>query len=110
MKNDLINDSVAEKRISILKEKNKTIGTAESCTGGYIAHLITSNAGSSIGFKGSIVSYANDVKERVLGVTDKTLRTVGAVSEETVRQMVKGAQNILEFLEEPGRSSILSFH
>jgi nicotinamide-nucleotide amidase len=75
----------------ILKEKNKTIGTAESCTGGYIAHLITSNSGSSVGFKGSIVSYANDVKERVLGVTDKTLRTVGAVSEETVRQMVKGA-------------------
>ncbi len=75
----------------ILKVKNKTIGTAESCTGGYIAHLITSNAGSSVGFKGSIVSYANDVKERVLGVTDKTLRSVGAVSEETVRQMVKGA-------------------
>jgi nicotinamide-nucleotide amidase len=75
----------------ILKEKNKTIGTAESCTGGYIAHLITSNAGSSIGFKGSIVSYANDVKERILGVTDKTLRSVGAVSEETVIQMVKGA-------------------
>src|ERR1043165_2582263 len=65
----------------ILKEKNKTIGTAESCTGGNIAHLITSNSGSSVGFKGSIVSYANDVKERVLGVTDKTLRSVGAVSE-----------------------------
>ena len=75
----------------ILKAKNKTIGTAESCTGGYIAHLITSNPGSSVGFKGSIVSYANDVKEKILGVTDKTLRTVGAVSEETVRQMVKGA-------------------
>jgi nicotinamide-nucleotide amidase len=75
----------------ILKEKNKTIGTAESCTGGYIAHLITSNSGSSVGFKGSIVSYANVVKERVLGVTDKTLRSVGAVSEETVIQMVKGA-------------------
>ena len=75
----------------ILKAKNKTIGTAESCTGGYIAHLITSNAGSSVGFKGSIVSYANDVKERLLGVTDKTLRSVGAVSEETVVQMVKGA-------------------
>ena len=74
----------------ILKEKNKTIGTAESCTGGYIAHLITSNPGSSVGYKGSIISYANDVKERVLGVTDKTLRTVGAVSEETVIQMVKG--------------------
>ncbi len=75
----------------ILKEKNKTIGTAESCTGGYIAHLITSNPGSSVGYKGSIVSYANDVKEKMLGVTDKTLRTAGAVSEETVIQMVKGA-------------------
>jgi len=80
----------------ILKEKNKTIGTAESCTGGYIAHLITSNAGSSVGFKGSIVSYANDVKERLLGVTDKTLRTAGAVSEETVIQMVKGAVEKLQ--------------
>ena len=75
----------------ILQAKNKTIGTAESCTGGYIAHLITSNPGSSVGFKGSIVSYANDVKEKILGVTDKTLRSVGAVSEETVIQMVKGA-------------------
>src|SRR5436190_7471343 len=75
----------------ILKEKNKTIGTAESCTGGYIAHLITSNPGSSVGYKGSIISYANDVKEKILGVSDKTLRTVGAVSEETVIQMVKGA-------------------
>ena len=75
----------------ILKEKNKTIGTAESCTGGYIAHLITSNPGSSVGYKGSIISYANDIKEKILGVSDKTLRTVGAVSEETVIQMVKGA-------------------
>ena len=75
----------------ILKEKNKTIGTAESCTGGYIAHLITSNPGSSVGYKGSIISYANDIKENILGVSDKTLRTVGAVSEETVIQMVKGA-------------------
>jgi len=75
----------------ILKEKNKTIGTAESCTGGYIAHLITSNPGSSVGYKGSIISYANDVKENILGVTDKTLNTVSAVSEETVIQMVKGA-------------------
>ncbi|HEX6170647.1 MAG TPA: CinA family nicotinamide mononucleotide deamidase-related protein [Chitinophagaceae bacterium] len=75
----------------ILEEKNKTIGTAESCTGGYIAHLITSNAGSSGVYKGSIISYANEVKETILGVTDRTLRTVGAVSEETVIQMVKGA-------------------
>ena len=84
-------ENLATVVIKILKEKNKTIGTAESCTGGYIAHLITSNPGSSVGYKGSIISYANDVKENILGVTDKTLRTVGAVSEETVIQMVKGA-------------------
>src|SRR4026208_452924 len=69
----------------ILKEKNKTIGTAESCTGGYIAHLITSNPGSSIGYKGSIISYANDVKENILDVTDKSLRTFGQVREEPER-------------------------
>ena len=80
----------------ILKEKNKTIGTAESCTGGYIAHLITTNSGSSVGYKGSVISYANDVKERILGVSDKTLRSVGAVSEETVIQMVKGAVEKLQ--------------
>lgn len=80
----------------ILKEKNKTIGTAESCTGGYIAHLITSNPGSSAGYKGSIISYANDVKERILGVSNETLRSVGAVSEETVIQMVKGAVEKLQ--------------
>ena len=75
----------------ILKAKNKTMATAESCTGGYIAHLITSVAGSSAYYKGSVVSYANEVKENILGVEHNTLATVGAVSEETVRQMVKGA-------------------
>jgi nicotinamide-nucleotide amidase len=75
----------------LLLSKNQTVGTAESCTGGYIAHLITSHAGSSNYFKGSIVSYDNDVKRDLLGVTDETLQTVGAVSEETVIQMAKGA-------------------
>ncbi len=79
----------------LLKEKNKTMGSAESCTGGYIAHLVTSVAGSSGYFKGSIVSYANEVKENVLGVKKETLETAGAVSEETVIQMVKGALDIL---------------
>lgn len=74
----------------ILKAKSKTMATAESCTGGYIAHLITSIPGSSAYFNGSIISYANEVKENVLGVEHETLMTVGAVSEETVRQMVKG--------------------
>jgi len=75
----------------ILMAKNKTIATAESCTGGYIAHLITTVPGSSRYFKGSVVSYANEVKEKVLHVHNNTLTTVGAVSEETVREMVSGA-------------------
>ncbi|MBS1598657.1 MAG: CinA family nicotinamide mononucleotide deamidase-related protein [Bacteroidetes bacterium] len=75
----------------MLKQKNQTIGTAESCTGGYIAHLITSIAGSSDYFKGSIVSYSNEIKENVLHVNEETLSSNGAVSEETVKQMVQGA-------------------
>jgi nicotinamide-nucleotide amidase len=75
----------------ILKAKGKTMGTAESCTGGYIAHLITSNAGSSAYYKGSVISYDNEVKENMLGVKHETLTSVGAVSEDTVKQMVSGA-------------------
>lgn len=75
----------------LLKAKGKTMGTAESCTGGYIAHLITSLPGSSAYFNGSIVSYANSAKENILGVKHSTLETEGAVSEETVKQMVSGA-------------------
>lgn len=75
----------------ILRSINKTMGTAESCTGGAIASLITSIAGSSDYFKGSIISYANEVKENLLDVKHETLLTVGAVSEETVIQMVQGA-------------------
>jgi nicotinamide-nucleotide amidase len=75
----------------ILKAKGKTMGTAESCTGGHIASLITSIAGSSAYYKGSVVSYANDVKEHILGVQHDTLVSNGAVSEETVTEMVRGA-------------------
>ena len=75
----------------ILKERRKTMGTAESCTGGYIAHLITSIAGSSAYYKGSVISYANDVKENILHVKHDTLGKHGAVSQETVIEMVKGA-------------------
>jgi nicotinamide-nucleotide amidase len=74
----------------LLKERKQTAGTTESCTGGYIAHLLSRDPGSSSNYKGSIVSYDNEVKTKVLGVSQETLDTVGAVSEETVRQMVKG--------------------
>ena len=66
------------------------MATAESCTGGYIAHLITQEPGSSEIFKGSVVSYANQVKQDLLDVHEDTLYTYGAVSEETVKQMVMG--------------------
>lgn len=78
-----------------LKEQGKTMATAESCTGGYIAHLITSVPGSSAYYKGSVVAYANEVKENVLHVDPAVLAAHGAVAEETVRQMVKGALDTL---------------
>lgn len=80
----------------LLKEKNKTVSTAESCTGGYIAHLITTVAGSSDYFKGSVVSYSNSIKENVLGVSNETLSTVGAVSEETVKAMISGVLKTMQ--------------
>ncbi|HSU27100.1 MAG TPA: nicotinamide-nucleotide amidohydrolase family protein [Chitinophagaceae bacterium] len=75
----------------ILRSAGKTLSTAESCTGGYIAHLITSVPGSSDYFKGSVVSYSNEMKENILGISPATIMTMGAVSEETVRQMALGA-------------------
>lgn len=83
--------SLQEAVSKLLKEKAKTLATAESCTGGYIAHLITSLPGSSRIYNGSVVAYANDVKQRVLDVTPESLQTAGAVSEETVTQMAIGA-------------------
>ena len=67
-----------------------SLGTAESCTGGYLAHLITSVPGSSSYYKGSILAYANEVKMDQLGVQPETLDTYGAVSEEVVKEMAVG--------------------
>ena len=80
----------------LLKERNKTVTTAESCTGGYIAHLITSVPGSSNYFKGSVVSYDNSIKKDILKVRDETLQTVGAVSEETVKEMLGGVLTVMQ--------------
>lgn len=80
----------------LLLSKNKTMSTAESCTGGYIAHRITAQPGSSAYYKGSVVSYSNEVKENLLHVSHDTLSTEGAVSEATVIQMVKGALDTLK--------------
>jgi nicotinamide-nucleotide amidase len=79
----------------ILLAQAKTLATAESCTGGYLAHLITAIPGASSYFKGSIIAYDNEVKQRQLNVQAKTLEDHGAVSEETVKEMVKGATELL---------------
>ena len=80
----------------LLKQRGQTLGTAESCTGGYIAHLITSIPGSSNYFKGSIVSYANEIKTGLLHVDPKVLAAEGAVSQPTVEAMVRGALGQLD--------------
>lgn len=80
----------------LLVQQGKTIGTAESCTGGYLAHLLTSISGSSRYFQGSIISYANEVKQDLLGVDPSTIQQFGAVSRETAVQMVKGALKVLK--------------
>lgn len=79
----------------LLSAQAKTLGTAESCTGGNIAHLITSHAGSSAYFKGSVVAYSNEVKENLLKVNHQDLEKHGAVSREVVEQMALGARKVL---------------
>lgn len=79
----------------LLKSNNKTLATAESCTGGYVSHLITSVPGSSSYYKGSIISYANEVKENELGVSTQILKTQGAVSEACVTQMAESVRKKL---------------
>jgi nicotinamide-nucleotide amidase len=74
-----------------LKARNLTLSTAESCTGGYISHLITQHAGSSAVFAGGAVAYSYDLKESILGVKHQTLTEFGAVSEQTVKEMAEGA-------------------
>jgi len=71
----------------LLKDQHQTVSTAESCTGGYIGHLLSKHAGSSTFFTGSIVSYDNRIKTEFLDVPTSILKTVGAVSKEAVEQM-----------------------
>lgn len=80
---------------SLLRDKSLTISFAESCTGGYISHLITSVSGSSEYLIGSVVSYSNEVKMKQLGVKAETLEKHGAVSEETAIEMAAGVRRVL---------------
>lgn len=80
----------------LLKQDGKKMSTAESCTGGHIAHLITTTPGASTYFYGSVVSYDNSIKQRILGVKEETLLSFGAVSEETVIEMVQGVLKVMQ--------------
>ena len=78
----------------LLKNAGKTLALAESCSGGYVSHLITTVPGSSAYFQGSVVPYHNAFKEQLLGVNPETINTHGAVSEETVAAMAKGVRSL----------------
>ena len=81
---------------NLLIASGKTVSTAESCTGGNIAHVFTSLSGSSSFFKGSVVAYANEVKENVLQVDSVDIETFGAVSQQVVEQMAVGVRKLLK--------------
>jgi PncC family amidohydrolase len=84
-----------ESRIGeILRGRRLTLATAESCTGGLIAHRLTNVSGSSAYFLGGIVSYSNEAKAQLLGVGQGTLETQGAVSEATAIEMARGARRV----------------
>ena len=78
----------------LLKNAGKTIALAESCSGGYVSHLITTVPGSSAYFQGAVVPYHNAFKERILGVKSETLSSHGAVSEATVAEMAEGVRQL----------------
>ena len=80
----------------ILKQKEKTLCTAESCTGGYISHLITSIPGSSDYFKGGVVAYSNEIKAEILQVDENLLKEYGAVSQQVVEAMAINARRLLQ--------------
>ncbi len=88
--------SIEEVVNKLLLEKQVKLATAESCTGGTIASMITSIPGSSNIFEGSVVSYSNKVKHDILGVKTKTLEKYGAVSKQTVEEMVDGIFNLFD--------------
>jgi nicotinamide-nucleotide amidase len=79
---------------NLLKNKEKTLALAESCSGGYVSHLVTSIPGSSAYFNGSVVPYHNQFKQEILGVSPETLESKGAVSEETVHEMARGVRRL----------------
>ncbi|HNX07469.1 MAG TPA: competence/damage-inducible protein A [Bacteroidales bacterium] len=90
------NDTLASVTGKLLQKKQASVATAESCTGGLIAHLITEVPGASAYFKGSVIAYHNDIKTKVLGVNKNLIEKHGAVSEEVVRAMASGVRELMQ--------------
>ena len=88
-------ERLAAEAVEKLKASHLRAATAESCTGGLVAKLITDVSGASEVFEGGVVSYSNEVKINLLGVARETLAARGAVSEETAREMANGARRRL---------------
>lgn len=89
------NIEYVKKIVETLKARGEVFCTAESCTGGQISKTVTDLAGVSAVFFGGVVSYANEIKEKLLGVRHKTLEKYGAVSEQTAAEMAAGAVRAL---------------
>lgn len=87
-------DNLEHAAVEALKKNNKTVATAESCTGGLISKRITDVSGASSVYMGSVISYANEVKMSVLGVRSETLASYGAVSEQTAKEMAEGVRKL----------------
>lgn len=85
----------AKEAVKILENRKKTLALAESCTGGLVSKLITDVSGASAVYEGGVCSYSNSVKMKILGVKEETLRTFGAVSENTAREMSQGVRKAL---------------
>ncbi|MGM0768995.1 MAG: nicotinamide-nucleotide amidohydrolase family protein [Pseudomonadota bacterium] len=87
---DIDLDQAGDRLADLLIGQGWSVATAESCTGGWVAKVLTDRAGSSAYVYGGLVTYSNDAKKTLLGVSEKTLQESGAVSEPVVRQMVAG--------------------
>jgi len=93
---DTNDNSLQNTVVSKLREKNLTLATAESCTGGLIGKRITEIAGCSSVYRGGVIAYDNSVKIKLLNVSEETLKKHGAVSEFTALEMCKGAAEMLD--------------
>lgn len=89
-------EDLAREVVSKLKDQDRTLSTAESCTGGLLGKLLTDIPGASSAYKGGVISYVNEVKHRILGVEQETLDVCTAVSRETAHEMAKGARELLK--------------